>query len=96
MTESIDTNIDAMPNLMMEYDRNVIVPSSIKLPGEMAVVYRRGVGRIDTLGSVIWHGSLFYRTSSKGKIAFTNNLVEVFETEIDTYCIFSEKVWEWQ
>jgi len=29
MTESIATNIDAMPNLIMEYDRNVIVPSSI-------------------------------------------------------------------
>ena len=96
MTESIDTNIDAMPNLIMEYDRNVIVPSSIWLPGEKAVVYRQGVGSIDTLGSVIWHNLLFYRTSSKGKIAFTNNLVEVFETEIDTYCIFSEKVWEWQ
>ena len=58
----------------------------------MVVIYRRGVGRIDTLGSVIWHNLLFYRTSSKGKIAFTNDLVEVFETEIDTYGIFSEKV----
>jgi hypothetical protein len=49
------------------------------------------VGRIKTLGSVIWHGSLFYRTSSEVKIAFTNNLVEVFETEIDTYGIFSRE-----
>jgi hypothetical protein len=48
------------------------------------------------LGSVIWHGSLFYQTSSNGKIAFAINPVEVFETEIDTYGIFSEKVWEWK
>ena len=40
------------------------------------------------MGSVIWDGSLFYRTSSEGKIAFTNNLVEVFETEIDTHWHF--------
>ena len=96
MTESIDVNIYAMPNLITEYDRNAIVRSSLYLPGEMAVVYRWGVGRIYTLGSVIWHGSLFYRTSSEVKIASTNNLVEVFETEIDTYGIFSEKVWEWK
>jgi hypothetical protein len=62
----------------------------------MAVVYRGGAGRINTLGSVIWYGSLYYRTSSEGKIAFTNNLVEVFETEIDTHGIFSEKVSEWK
>ena len=38
----------------------------------------------------------FTGTSSEGKIAFTNNLVEVFETEIDTYGIFSEKLREWK
>jgi hypothetical protein len=40
MTESIDVNIYAMPNLITEYDRNAIVRSSLYLPGEMAVVYR--------------------------------------------------------
>jgi hypothetical protein len=44
--------------------------------------------------NLVW--LIVIRTSSAGKIAFTNNLVEVFEIEIDTYGIFFEKVWEWK
>lgn len=49
----------------------------------------------------IWRGSAFYRTSSSsrsnGKLSFLNNVVGVFETEVDnTSSDVSEKVWEWK
>jgi hypothetical protein len=63
---------------------------------EMATFTVEGVGRITPSGSVNWRGSLFYRTSSTGKLAFLNNLVGVFEAVINAEGNFSEKVWEWK
>ena len=64
--------------------------------GEMATNTSEGVGRIADRGEINWRGSIFYRTSSTGKLAFLNNLVGLFETRIDSEGNFSEKAWEWK
>ncbi len=38
----------------------------------------------------------FFRKSSGDKLAFLNNIVGVFESEIGTDGNFSEKAWEWK
>ena len=55
-----------------------------------------GIGRIDSSGSVKQSGSVFSRTSSGGKLSFLNNMIGVFEAEIDADGNFSEKIWEWK
>ena len=40
--------------------------------------------------------SVGVRTPSAGKLAFLNNLVGVFESEIDAEGNVTEKVWEWK
>ncbi|MGC1932040.1 MAG: hypothetical protein WA667_23965 [Candidatus Nitrosopolaris sp.] len=62
---------------------------------EMATFIAQGIGRLGPSG-VRWRGSGFFRTSSNGKLAFLNNVVGVFETEVDTEGNFTEKIWEWK
>jgi len=62
---------------------------------EMAVSTGEGIGRVTSSG-VRWRGTGFYSTSSTGKLAFLNNLVALFETEVDTEGNFTEKIWEWK
>jgi hypothetical protein len=54
------------------------------------------VGRFGSSGNISWRGSIFYKTSSNGKLSFLNNMVEVFEAEIDAEGNFSHKAWEWK
>lgn len=54
------------------------------------------VGKSDSSGSISWRGSIFYKTSSTGSLSFLNNLVEVFEAQIDAAGNFSHKAWEWK
>jgi hypothetical protein len=63
---------------------------------EMVTYTGEGVGRISSSGGVKWRGSMFSRTSSGGKLSFLNNMVGVFEAEIDADGNFSEKIWEWK
>ena len=64
---------------------------------EMATFRGEAFGRISSSGSVKWRGSHFYRTtSSSGKLAFLNNVVGVFEAEIDAEGNVTEKIWEWK
>ena len=62
---------------------------------EIVVSTGEGIGRTSPLG-VKWRGSAFYRTSSTGKLSFLNNLVGLFETDVDTEGNFTEKIWEWK
>ena len=62
---------------------------------EMVVSTGEEIGRIGPSG-VKWHGCAFYRTSSTGKLAFLNNLVGLFETDVDIDGNFTEKIWEWK
>lgn len=55
-----------------------------------------GVGRVTPSGSVKWRGSHFYRTSSTGSLVVLDNVVGVFEAEIDTNDVIIEKIWEWK
>ena len=63
---------------------------------ELATYTGEGVGRVSSSGSINYRRSIFYSTSSNGKLAFLNNLIGVFESEIDTEGNFSEKIWEWK
>ena len=64
---------------------------------EMATFRGEAFGRISSSGSVKWRGAHFYRTtSSTGKLAFLNNVVGVFEAEIDAEGNVTEKIWEWK
>jgi hypothetical protein len=64
--------------------------------GEIATWTGSGIGRFTGQGKIRFHGSLFYRTYSTGKLAFLNNLVGVFETQIDENQNLLYKVWEWK
>jgi hypothetical protein len=37
-----------------------------------------------------------YRTSTNGKLAFLNNVVGLFEAEVDAEENITEKIWEWK
>jgi hypothetical protein len=63
---------------------------------EMVSYTGEGIGRVSSTGNVKWCGSVFFRKSSGDKLAFLNNMVGVFESEIDIEGNFSEKVWEWR
>jgi hypothetical protein len=64
---------------------------------EMVTYAGEGVGRFSSSGSIKWRGSVFFGTSSAGsKLAFLNNMMGVFESEIDADGNFSEKEWEWK
>ena len=50
---------------------------------ELATWTGQGMGRFISPGKIRFVGSLFFSTSSTGKLAFLNNLVGVFEYESD-------------
>jgi hypothetical protein len=59
----------------------------------------QAVGRFTGPGKVSFRGSLFYRTPSAsegGKVSFLNNMVGMFEYEVDETGNCSVKVWEWK
>lgn len=64
--------------------------------GEMAIYTGEAFGRITSSGGTSWRGSVFYSTTSTGKLGFLNNLVGIFEVEIDAAGNFSNKTWEWK
>jgi hypothetical protein len=68
---------------------------------EMVPYTGEGIGRFDSSGSIKWRGSVFTRKQyfsslSQGKFSFLNNMVGIFESEIDAAGNFSEKMWEWK
>jgi hypothetical protein len=63
---------------------------------EMVTFTGQGNGRFVGPGKVRFVGSVFYNTASAGKLAFLNNLVAVFEHEVDESGNVSNKFWEWK
>jgi hypothetical protein len=55
-----------------------------------------GIGTISSSGATKWRGSLFFSTASRGKLAFLNNMIGVFEGEFDAHGNFTNKSWEWK
>jgi hypothetical protein len=47
-------------------------------------------------GSIKWRGSHFYSTASNGKLVFPDNVVGLFEVEMDVDGNVSGKIWEWK
>jgi hypothetical protein len=47
-------------------------------------------------GKSLFRGSAFYHTNSKGKLAFLNNSMTVFESEVDNVGNILNKEWEWK
>ena len=64
----------------------------------MATWTGQGIGRSIGQGKVSFRGSLFFRAPSAagGKLSPFNNLVSVFEYEVDEQGNCSAKVWEWK
>lgn len=60
----------------------------------MATWTGEGIGRMTSSG-IKWRGAIFL-TKSTGKLEFLNNVVAIFEAEIDPEGNFSEKSWEWK
>lgn len=63
---------------------------------DMTTLRGEGVGSITSNGGVKWRGAIFYGTASTGKLSALNNVVGVFEAEVDLEGNFTEKVWEWK
>lgn len=65
---------------------------------EMATWTGQGIGKFTSPGKISFRGSLFFSTTSTsgGKLSFLNNLVGVFEYEVDEQGNCSSKVWEWK
>jgi hypothetical protein len=75
---------------------------------EMVAYTGEGIGRFDSSGSIKWRGSVITRkqyysktsgpssSQGDGKLSFLNNMVGIFESEIDAAGNFSEKIWEWK
>jgi hypothetical protein len=63
---------------------------------EMVTFTGQGMGRLVGPGRIRFAGSVFYSTASTGKLAFLNNMVAVFEHEVDELGNISNKFWEWK
>jgi len=64
--------------------------------GEIATYTGEGIGRYDASGILKWRGAIFFQTNSDGKLEFLNNIVGVFEAEVDGQGNFTDKMWEWK
>ena len=64
--------------------------------GDLATYTGEGIGRYDASGVLNWRGAIFFETSSKGKLGFLNDLVGVFEAQVDGQGNFTDKIWEWK
>ena len=62
----------------------------------MATWTGQGIGRFTSPGKISFRGSLFFRAPSAGKLSSFNNVVGVFEYEVDEQGNCSSKVWEWK
>ena len=82
--------------VLHDIGKGVIMVVGDKGKPEMISYTGEGIGRAGPTGKVTWRGSVFYRKSSGDKLAFLNNMVGVFESEIDNDGNFLEKVWEWE
>jgi len=60
---------------------------------EMATFRAEGIGRITPYGMKV-RGAVFLSAGPTGKLAFLNDVVGIFEAEVDTEGNFSEKTWE--
>ena len=65
------------------------------LDGEITTYTGEGIGRFNSSGVLKWRGTIFFQTS-EGKLESLNNVVGVFEAEVDIAGNFVDKTWEWK
>ena len=63
--------------------------------GQIVTWTARGLGRFTAPRTVWFRGSTFYQTDSTGSLAFINNLMAVFEFEVNDVGNTSARNWEW-
>ena len=63
---------------------------------EVATWKGGGIGRMSGTGMVSFRGAIYWSTTSTGILAPLNNLVAVYEYEIDEGGNTSAKNWEWK
>jgi hypothetical protein len=63
--------------------------------GQFATWTARGLGRFTAPRTIWFRGSTFYQTDSTGSLAFINNLMAVFEFEVNGVGNTSARNWEW-
>jgi hypothetical protein len=67
---------------------------------EMAVWTAQGIQqhniRDENDNNSLFRGSAFYYTASNGKLAFLNNIITVFKSEVDNAGNILNKEWEWK
>jgi hypothetical protein len=56
--------------------------------------HMQGLGRFITPRTIWFRGSTFYQTDSTGSLAFINNLMAVFEYEVNDVGNTSTRAWE--
>jgi hypothetical protein len=64
--------------------------------GELATWTGQGIGHFASDGKIVFRGSLFFTTTSNGKLAFLNNMVGIFQYQTETSGDISAKVWGWK
>jgi hypothetical protein len=64
--------------------------------GELVTYTGEGIGKFDSSGTLKWRGAIFFTTKSTGRLSSLNNLVGVFEAQVDAEGNFSDKTWEWK
>jgi len=64
--------------------------------GEIATFTGEGIGKFDSTGVLKWRGALFFHTNSEGNLQFLDNMVGVFESDVDALGNFTDKIWEWK
>jgi len=60
---------------------------------EMATFTAQGRGRISSSGGAKWRGAHFFGTSTNGRLTFLNNVIGLFEGEMDAEGIDTTKIW---
>ena len=63
---------------------------------EVVTMTGKGVARMTESGVMRYVGSNFCSTTSTGKLAFLNNVVGIFEYEVDKEFNYRNKIWEWK
>jgi hypothetical protein len=55
-----------------------------------------GVGNVTENGQPVFHGATVYGTNSTGELSFLNNILGIFNVEIDPTGSFVANEWEWK
>jgi|SRR5215467_1835778 len=63
--------------------------------GQIATWVAQGLGRFTAPQTIRFRGSVIYHTDSSGSFAFINNIVAVFEYEVNGIGNTSARNWEW-